>query len=86
MENKTTAELINLLYSLVDKKSGNLKEGYQEALDELKSREPFFMLLNEDFEESIPSILKRIEEMEEDIKLLKRHKHDEKTSDVMVRI
>lgn len=85
MENKKTTELIDLLHSLVDKE-GNLKDGYQEALEELKSREPFWTLFDEDWDESIPKILETLKEIEEDIKLLKRHKHDEKTHDVMVRV
>lgn len=85
MENKTTTELIDLLHSLVDKK-GNLKEGYNEAFEELKNREPFYILLNEDFDESIPAIMGYIKSLEAEIKLLKRHKHDEKNDDVMVRI
>lgn len=85
MENKKTTELIDLLHSLIDKE-GNLKNGYQEALEELKSREPFYTLLNEDFEESIPVIMETLKGIEEDIKVLKRHKHDEKTGDVMVRV
>ena len=85
MENKTTSELLDLLHSLVGK-DGNLKDGYQEALEELKSREPFWMLLNEDYEEGIPAIMGYIKALEADVKLLKRHKHDEKSGDVMVRV
>ena len=85
MENKKTTELINLLHSLMDKE-GNLKDGYQEALEELKSREPFWTIFEESFDESIPAILEALKEIKEDIKLLKRHKHDEKTHDVMVRV
>ena len=85
MENKKTTELIDLLDSLMDK-DGNTKEGYTEAWEELKSREPFWSIFCEDFEESIPAILETLKEIKEDIKLLKRHKHDEKTGDVMARI
>ncbi len=85
MENKTTTELINLLASLVDK-DGHLKDGYDEAWEELKSREPFYTLLNDDYEESIPAILASIVEIKQDIKFLKRHKHDTTTGDVMIRI
>lgn len=85
MENKKTSELLDLLHSLTDKE-GNLKEGYDEALEELKSREPFFTLLNSDWDESLPAILETLKEIKADIKLLKRHKHDEKNGDVMVRV
>jgi len=85
MENKKTTELIDLLTSLVDKE-GNLKDGHEEALEELKSREPFWLLFDEDWEKGIPAILGALKEIKEDIKLLKRHKHDEKTNDVMVRV
>ena len=85
MENKTTTELLDLLTSLVDKE-GNLKDGYQEAYEELKSRTPFYELLNADYEESISAIMGYIKSLETDIKLLKRHKHDEKSGDVMVRV
>ena len=85
MENKKTTELIDLLHSLINKE-GELKKGYDEALEELESREPFWTILNEDSEESIPAILETIKGLEEEIKLLKRHKHDEKTGDVMVRV
>ena len=85
MENKKTTELIDLLTSLVDKE-GNLKEGHDEALEELKSREPFWLLFDEDWEEGIPAIWEAINELREEVKLLKRHKHDEKTNDVMVRV
>ena len=84
MENKKTTELLDLLHSLVDEK-GNLQEGYEEALEELKSREPFFTILNEEMEESIPWLVAEIESLKEDIKQLKRHKHD-KTGDVLIRI
>lgn len=85
MENKKTTELIDLLPSLVDKE-GNLKSGYEEALEELKSRSPFWEIFDEGFEESIPAIWEAIGELREAVKLLNRHKHDEKTGDVMVRV
>ena len=85
MENKKTTELIDLLHTLMDKK-GNLKPGYGEALEELKSREPFWTIFDEDFDEGIPMILESLKEIRNDIKLLKRHKHDERTGDVVIRI
>ena len=43
-------------------------------------------MLNEWFEESIPVLAKQVEKLTEDVKLLKRHKHDDRTGDVLVRI
>lgn len=85
MENKKTSELLDLLKSLIDK-SGSLKEGYNEAYEELKTREPFFEILSEDMDNSLPLLAEQIEVLREEIKKLKRHKHEEKTGDVVVRI
>lgn len=85
MENKTTTELIDLLKKLIGKE-GNLKEGWGEAFEELKSREPFYSIMNEESDEGLPALQKRIEDLEADVKKLKRHKHDEKTGDVLIRI
>ena len=85
MENKKTTELLDLLKTLIDKE-GNLEDGYQEALDELKSREPFWQIFNEDYDESLPALKGQVDELIEEIKKLKRHKHDEKTGDVLIRI
>ena len=79
MENKTTTELIDLVTKLVDK-DGHLKDGWEEADEELKSRSPF----NEIF--GIEGIMERLETLEKEVKKLKRHKHDERTGDVMIRI
>lgn len=85
MENKKTTELIDLLTKLTDE-DGHVREGYEDALAELEQREPFFQILNKDWDSSIPAIMKEIDELREDIKKLKRHKHDEKTGDVLIRI
>jgi len=80
LENKKTSELLDLLENLLV--DGHLTEGYQEVLDELNSREPFYSLLrprNDTISEELDSI-------ENDIKKLKRHKHDEKNGDVLIRI
>lgn len=85
MENKTTTELLNLLNSLkeTDYASGGK---YERLIAELRKREPFIQILDEDWDEGIPALWRKIEELQETIKLLKRHKHDEKTGDVMVRV
>ena len=85
MENKTTTELLDLLTKLIDE-DGSYKDGFEEALDELKTREPFFRILEEDYDEGLPEAFRQLEEIKDDIKKLKRHKHDEKTGDVMARI
>lgn len=76
MENKKTTELLDLLKTKIDK-NGNLLDGYDEVRDELMMREPFFDI-NQNSE--------RLDEIENQIKQLKRHKHDEKTNDVLIRI
>lgn len=43
-------------------------------------------IFDEDWEEGIPAILRRIAGLEDEVKKLKRHKHDERTGDVMIRI
>jgi len=87
MENKKTTELIDLLNNLSDEK-GDFQEGgkYQRIIEELKAREPFAQILGEDWDTSLPAVWEAIEEIQEDIKLLKRHKHEERSGDVMIRI
>ena len=87
MENKTTTELLDLLSKLKEEKGDYARGGkYEQIMDELKTREPFFTLLNPDFDESLPAALEAIKDLQEEIKKLKRHKHDPKTGDVMIRI
>ena len=85
MENKKTTELLDLITKLVDK-DGNLLEGYEEALEELKSRTPFDAIFDEDWENSLAWLSETVEDLKDEIKKLKRHKHDEKTGDVLIRI
>ena len=80
MENKKTSELLDLLTKLVDK-DGNLQDGWQEAWDELAKREPFFQIINKDYDESLEM---RVDDLERRIKLLNRHRHD--GTDVVVRL
>lgn len=82
MENKKTTELLDLLQKLVEP-DGHLKEGYEECLEELRSREPFYSLLKPRDDETVSE---ELDALEGEIKKLKRHKHDEKTGDVMVRV
>ena len=84
MENKTTTELLDLLTKLVDK-DGKLKDGYEEAYAELRKRAPFDVILENEWS-SGESLQEVVAELVEDVKLLKRHKHDDKSGDVLVRI
>ena len=85
LENKTTTELIDLLNKLTedDYKSGGK---YEQLIGELSNREPFLQILDEDWDTGLPAVWRALEEIKEDIKLLKRHKHDDKSGDVLVRI
>lgn len=87
MENKKTTELLEML-SHLDENKGDWSTGgkYAQIIAELKTREPFTELLNEDYDESLPSAWVAIEDLREEIKKLKRHKHDGKTGDVVIRI
>lgn len=82
MENKTTTELLDLLTKKIGK-DGELKDGYAEVLDELMLREPFYLLLHP---RSDSTLEEELEDIWDELKKLKRHKHDPKTGDVMIRI
>jgi hypothetical protein len=83
MENKKTTELLDLIHSLVDGEGRiNDIEKYEEAKAELYTREPFYTLLHPLGEGTVEEELGAIEE---DIKKLKRHKHDG-NGDVLIRI
>jgi len=90
MENKTTVELIELLRcgsKLVDKQGNILdQDKYEEVWGELRNREPFFTILNEDYDDGLPAAREAIKELQEEVRKLKRHKHDIKSGDVMIRI
>ena len=87
MENKTTTELLELLRKKGTGSGDDYdEETYQQAFTELGKRSPFWEIFNEDWEEGLPKALEMIRELQIEVKLLKRHKHDEKNGDVMVRI
>ncbi len=71
MENKKTTELLDLVTKLVDE-NGHLKDGYEEALEELKLREPFYSLFHpiDDM-----TLAEELSDIREEIKKLKRHSH-----------
>ena len=89
MENKTTTELLDTLHKL-DKQSeekGNFDwDKYDEVVDEIENRFPFNKILGEHSDPNDFTLEERVKNLEEIMKLLKRHKHDEKTGDVMTRI
>lgn len=91
MENKTTIELLELI-SKLEKESQKDPDGstdwekYEEIIGELQNREPFRGILGESKDVNDPTLQERIVALEETVKYLRRHKHDEKSGDVMVRI
>ena len=92
MENKTTTELLELLRKAPKEDIKGYDEFwasdgiYEQIMEELKIRYPFQILLDEDWENSLPNLVNQVEDLKEEIKKLKRHKHDEKTGDVLIRI
>lgn len=92
MENKTTTELLELLRKTPEEGDKGYDEFwasdgiYERAIEELKNREPFTQILGEDEDRSLPAVWEEIEKLQDEIKKLKRHKHDERSGDVMIRI
>lgn len=86
MENKKTTELLDILFGIEKRDTGKEWDEFGEAFAELRKRVPFSDILGQKDEANEFTLEERIEALEEDIKLLKRHKHDEKTGDVMTRI
>jgi hypothetical protein len=86
MENKKTTELIDALNNLSEEKDYSADGKYTKLIGELATREPFLQILGEDWDTSLPAVWEAIKEIQDDLKSLKRHKHDEKSGDVMIRI
>lgn len=92
MENKTTIELLELLHKAPEEGEKGYDEfwgsegTYEQAMEELRDRSPFNEILNEDWDTSLPAAWEKVKELEAEIKLLKRHKHEQKSGDVMIRI
>ena len=87
MENKTTTELLDLLQKLSEDKGDYAQGGrYEQIMEVLKDREPFFQLLNPNDEESLPAVWDVVRNLQEEVKKLKRHKHDQTSGDVLIRI
>jgi hypothetical protein len=85
MENKTTTELLEELANIKDE-DFDTGGKYEEIIAVLKYREPFTNLLNDMYDLSLPAAWEAIQALQEEVKRLKRHKHDEKNGDVLVRI
>lgn len=89
MENKKTTELLDLLQE-VSFDEGSDQSDVDEVFAELCKRPPFDKLFGENpYESSNVGDMthdERLEELEDGVKLLNRHKHDTHTGDVMVRI
>ena len=86
MENKTTTELIDLLNEEFTDEAYDDDGIYTIIMNELKNRSPFQEMLNEVYEESLPQLAGQIEYLQQEVKKLKRHKHDERNGDVLIRI
>ena len=89
LENKTTTELLNRLGELdYENNEESFVSGgeYEQLIEELNSREPFIQILDKNWDTALPAVWEAIKDLREEIKLLKRHKHDEKSGDVLVRI
>lgn len=86
MENKKTSELLDLIWELENAPEGKEDwDKHTEAYDELLKRTPYNKILGED-EYGDKTLEEEVRDNIKDIKLLKRHKHDDKTGDVCVRI
>jgi hypothetical protein len=86
LENKKTSELLDELHPLTKydrdytKEEENMRDDIEE---ELSFRSPFFKITHPIDDNSLEE---DISDFREDIKKLKRHKHDEKNGDVLIRI
>lgn len=92
MENKETSELLDLLWKMDQSTDETVSDWdahwktYGEVRAELEKRPPFNEIIGEREERNEYSHEERLEDLENEIKLLKRHKHDTNSGDVMVRI
>ena len=80
MENKKTSELLDLIHEKEKKEDWEAVNGIREIL---LMREPFYTAAHDTNGELLSESLN---ETDKNIKLLKRHKHDERTGDVLIRI
>jgi len=81
MENMKTTELLDEIYEAT--KGGDWNDRAGALREELRSREPFFSWTHDN--NGVP-IEDSIEQTDENVKQLKRHKHDPLNGDVLIRI
>lgn len=87
MENMKTTELLDLVWKLENLPDGKVDwDRYGEATAELRKRYPFSEILGEKDDPNDYTLEETVEGLEEDVKLLKRHKHGDKSGDVLIRI
>ena len=89
MENKKTTELLDLIATIEKKGESDDRfdwDEYGEVCAELRKRFPFSEILGEKDDPNDFTLEEKIQELEETVKVLKRHKHDVKTGDVLIRI
>lgn len=92
MENKTTVELLTLLENQPEEGDKNYDEfwstggTYEQIIATLKDRDPFTWILSDMYDESLPKAWEAIEKLQEQVKQLKRHKHDPNNGDVLIRM
>lgn len=85
MENKKTSELLDLLWRLENEENPDWDE-VGDVRAELEKRPPFNDIIGVKDDKNDWTHAERLDSLDEDMKLIKRHKHDEKSGDVMVRI
>lgn len=91
MENKTTTELLDLLRK-IERKADKDPDGeidwdeHAELYAKLCKRTPFRQLLGTNDDPNDLTHEEQLEAINEEMKRLKRHKHDEHSGDVLVRI
>jgi len=91
MENKTTIELLELIGKL-EAEANKDPDGktdwdkYEEAINELKTRELFRGIYGTKDDKNDLTFQERIKELEDNVKKLCRHSHQEKSGDVVIRI
>lgn len=85
MENKRTTELIDDLKNLIED-DFTVGGKYEQLMSELKNRSPFAEILNDGYDDTLVEAWQVIRELQAEVKKLKRHKHDDRTGDVLIRI
>lgn len=96
MENKKTTELLDFIgkYSVKERNEESISDkeadDYVEATNELVMRQPFSSIFKGYYSEEEKPIVEKISDLEKNFddfqKKIKRHKHDERSGDVMIRI